>query len=220
MLANTRTFAIEIPVDDDLLGPRTPDGLAAEKRHAFATPRMPKSPEVLRKAEEHGALLAQFHVDAIQARAARENQRAAKAIQRRLRAESASRQRLENRFNDVAKREAFKGDEKKQEAEKKASLRLQRADEARQARWAIEKARADKAASASERVEASARRAAAFVQATAAKNAYITKHALAVVTAHKEQQCFLVTVSSYALHTTPSRRTPIATSHFMCVCVF
>ena len=188
MLAAT-SIKIEIPVEDLLgAGPRTPDSLAAEKRHALSTPRTPKSPEALRKAEVHGALLAQFHVDAVQARAARENQRAAEAVQRRLRAEAGSRQRLQSRFNAVAKRNAFKGEEKKQAVEKKASLRVQRADEARLARSAIEKARTELLASASERVEESARRAAVLVKATAIKNAHITKHALAVVAAHKEQR--------------------------------
>jgi len=204
---------ITIPIDDSFLpDTRTPDGLASEKRHALSSPRTPKSPEALRKAEEHGALLASFHIDAIQARAARENQRAAEAVQRRLRAADLARQRLQNRFNAVAEREAFLTEEKKQEAEKKASLRLQRADEARQARGAFEKARADKLASAAERVEDSSRRAAFFVQATAAKNAHIVKHALAVVAAHKEQRRLLVRNPKTPLPTHKLRTSPTCLS--------
>eukprot|EP00962_Isochrysis_galbana_P020531 scaffold6002_cov110-Isochrysis_galbana.AAC.8 len=183
------SFKIEIPVDEALLPEsRTPDSLAAEKHSSLSTPRVPKSPSELRKAEELASLLRKCHVEAVQARAARENQRADEAKARRLRAAANSRQRLQARFDDVAKRDALQDEQKKAAAEAKALLRTHRAEEARHARLAMQSARIQKLESAAERVEESARRAANIVQATAAKNALLAKHALAVVVAHREQQ--------------------------------
>jgi hypothetical protein len=180
---------IVIPVDESFLPEtRTPESLAAEKRSNLSSPRVPKSPTELRKAEELAAHLHQCHLEGVQARAARENQRAEEVKARRLRAEANSRQRLQARFDDVAKRDALLDEEKKKAAEAKALLRTHRAEEARQARHEMENARTMKLESASERVEESAKRAANIVQATAAKNAFLAKRALAVVAAHKEQQ--------------------------------
>jgi hypothetical protein len=189
MLSENRSFKIDIPVDQALLPEtRTPDSLIAEKHSNLSTPRVPKSPAELRKAEEQSVLLRAVHLEAVQARAARETQRAEEAKARRLREEANTRERLQSRFGEVAKRDAIKGEEKRQAAVEKALVRAHRAEEARRLREALAAARSDKLMSASERVAESARRAAGFVEATAAKNAHFVKRALAVVAAHKEQQ--------------------------------
>jgi hypothetical protein len=182
-------FKIIVPIDQALLPEtRTPDSLAAEKHSNLSTPRVTQSPFELRRAEEQSVLFRALHLEAVQARAARETQCAEEAKARRLRAETNSRERLQNRFSEVAQRDALKGEKERQVALEKALLRAERADGARHARHAMAAARSDKLASASERVEESARRAASIVQTTAAKNALLAKHALAVVAAHKEQQ--------------------------------
>jgi len=135
-----------------------------------------------------GALLHQAHIEAVQARGARDQQRAVEAKARRLRVEASSCQRLVSRFGETAKRDALQSELKKQAAAERAQKQAQRANEARQARGAMEQARAQKLSSASERIEDSSRRAAAIVEATAAKNAHLVKRALATVAAHREQQ--------------------------------
>jgi len=182
-------FKIVIPVDDDLLPEcRTPEKVAADKRSALSIPRTPKSPSELRKAEEDCAIRYRYHVEAVQARAARESQRAAEAKARRLRAEANTRQRLEHRLSAVVERDALKSEEIKRAAKAKAKLRAQRAAEARQVRRAIQDARDEKLALTAERMEHACRRASKMVQATAVKSAHATRHVQKVVAAKKEQQ--------------------------------
>mmetsp|Transcript_23117 Transcript_23117/g.63388 ORF Transcript_23117/g.63388 Transcript_23117/m.63388 type:complete len:930 (-) Transcript_23117:477-3266(-) len=93
-----------------------------------------------------------------------------------------------DRLDNAAERGALKGEEKRRETHDKARLRELRAEEAKQAREAMQHARNEKLAFASDRVEESSRRAASILQANAAKNANVVKRALAVVAANKEQQ--------------------------------
>jgi len=180
------SIRIDIPVVDDWVGPCTPEEINLKKR--LATPRDPKSPAELKLTAEKSALLRQAHVEAVQARAARENRRADEACSRRQRAEASERQRTRDRLDAVTHRCEMKHSEKKRETHDKAALRTQRADEAKQIRAAMETARNEKLTSASDRVHDSARRAATIVRGTAAKSAHVVKHALAVVAASKEMQ--------------------------------
>jgi hypothetical protein len=181
-------LTIQIPTEDFFSKVRTPEDVAAEKRSALSTPRVPKKPEDLRKAEDDCARRYCFHIEAVQARASRESQRAAEAKARRLRSEASARQRLERRFGAVAKRDALKLEQAMQAAEEKALLRRERARDAKHARQAIQVARDEKLTLASVREEEAARRAANAVRMTAAKSALVAKRALAVVAAQKELQ--------------------------------
>jgi hypothetical protein len=165
-----RSFKIDIPVDQDLLPEtRTPDDAAAEKRSHLSTPRVPKSPAELRKSEEQSAKLRAAYVEAVQAKATREIQRAAEAKERRLRAEAITRQKLQTRFDSADQRDVR--EEKKQASHSKAATQQARAAEAAAARAAMSMARDAKLADASDRVEESSRRAARLVRHTALKNA-------------------------------------------------
>mmetsp|Transcript_22928 Transcript_22928/g.74259 ORF Transcript_22928/g.74259 Transcript_22928/m.74259 type:complete len:721 (-) Transcript_22928:402-2564(-) len=181
-------LTIEIPVEEFFSEIRTPKDVAAGKRSALSTPRVSKSPEDLRKVEDDCARRYCLYIESVQARAARESQRAVEAKARRLRSEASARQRLESRFDAVAKRDTLKLEETRQKAEEKAQLRRERAREAKYTRKAIQAARDEKLAFASVRVENSARRAANAVQITAVKSALVAKRAVAVVAAQKQLQ--------------------------------
>ena len=89
------SLRIDIPVDDFLPSHPTPDEVVSAKRASLSTPRTAKSPEELARAEKMSGLLHKAHIEAVQARAAREGERAREAKARRLRHEESERQRLQ-----------------------------------------------------------------------------------------------------------------------------
>lgn len=147
-----------------------------------------KSPEQLKKAEDYARLLRQAHVDAVAARARRENERAAEAKSRRLRNEANAKQRLQQRLNAVAERQAWLEHEKAQKEQEKAAQRnvlMAAVKDARAAqKEAIEHRHENKLERVASAVSSREQRLKDIIQ----RNAWVVKRALAIATAVKERE--------------------------------
>eukprot|EP00316_Scyphosphaera_apsteinii_P020009 CAMPEP_0119330208 /NCGR_PEP_ID=MMETSP1333-20130426/77745_1 /TAXON_ID=418940 /ORGANISM="Scyphosphaera apsteinii, Strain RCC1455" /LENGTH=632 /DNA_ID=CAMNT_0007339547 /DNA_START=36 /DNA_END=1934 /DNA_ORIENTATION=+ len=146
----------------------------------------PRTPEEQKKAEEHAQLLRQLHIEAVQARAARDNQRIAEAKARRLRMEATSRQRLEDRLDALASRESRLETDKIKLEQERLKKREAMALAVKEARAEREKARQDRAMDDANRSLNAAVKRGKLIQAIVDKQAYAVKHALAAAAAVKE----------------------------------
>jgi len=184
------SLKIEIPIHDEegwtFPSPSEMPVRARLEASATCSPTSPEKLEKLKRAEDYACLLRQAHLEGVQARAARESQRAKEAQARRLRLEATSRQRLQDRLDAVAQREARISTEKAKALSERVAKREMLQEAVKEAREARDQARQERAALELCRcAEASAKREKA-IQATIDKNAYQVKHALAVRTALRE----------------------------------
>lgn len=181
------SLMINIPVHEEegwtVSSPESPMGLIAR----LAAKEGKKSPEQRQKMEEYSSLLHQAHVDAVAARARRENERAAEARSRRLRNEANAKQRLQQRLDAAAERQVRLEKEKSQKEQEKAAQRNMLVAAVKDARAAQREAVFQRYETKLGRVASATSTRETRLKEIIERNAFVVKRALAVATANKEQ---------------------------------
>lgn len=162
------------------------DGLPVRQR--LSSPASPKAPKDLRLAEERAALLRAAHLDAVQQRAQRDCLRVKEAKQRRLRAESAAREKVQARLDASERKRASKKEATNARTHEVSSLISERREAVLEAREEIARATTSRGLAALARVEDAKAKRDKYRQAIVDKSRLTVKHALAVAASVKERE--------------------------------